>query len=252
MKGILECCVDSVESAIAAKNGGADRLELCQGLVIGGVTSGTALFQEIKNQMDIRIHALMRPRFGDFCYTRHEIDILCGDIRTFRKLGADAAVIGALKPDGTLDVEAMKRMIDAAGDMSITLHRAFDMCRDPFAALEETISLDIQTILTSGQAPDCLHGVDLLNKLHQAADGRIHLLAGAGVSAKTVPALIEKTSLTQFHMSGKTIKNSEMVYRNPEVFMGIPGMSEYEIWQTDPEAVAAVRTMLDRAADEEA
>ena len=110
MKGILECCVDSVESAIAAKNGGADRLELCQGLVIGGVTPGTALFQEIKNQMDIRIHALMRPRFGDFCYTRHEIDILCGDIRTFRKLGADAVVIGALKPDGTLDVEAMKRM----------------------------------------------------------------------------------------------------------------------------------------------
>ena len=85
MKGILECCVDSVESAIAAKNGGADRLELCQGLVIGGVTPGTALFQEIKNQMDIRIHALMRPRFGDFCYTRHEIDILCEDIRTFRK-----------------------------------------------------------------------------------------------------------------------------------------------------------------------
>ena len=146
----------------------------------------------------------------------------------------------------------MKRFREHARDMSVTLHRAFDMCRDPFAALEEAISLDIQTILTSGQAPDCLHGVDLLNKLHQAADGKIHLLAGAGVSAKTVPALLEKTSLTQFHMSGKTIKNSEMVYRNPEVFMGIPGMSEYKIWQTDPEAVAAVRTMLDRAADEEA
>ena len=150
MKGILECCVDSVESAIAAKSGGADRLELCQGLVIGGGTPGTALFQEIKNQMDIRIHALMRPRFGDFCYTRHEIDILCGDIRTFRKLGADAAVIGALKPDGTLDVEAMKRMNDAAGDMSITLHRAFDVCRDPFEALETAKELGVNTILTSG------------------------------------------------------------------------------------------------------
>lgn len=90
----------------------------------------------------------------------------------------------------------MKRFREHARDMSVTLHRAFDMCRDPFAALEEAISLDIQTILTSGQAPDCLHGVDLLNKLHQAADGRIHLLAGAGVSAKTVPALLEKTSLT--------------------------------------------------------
>ncbi len=116
----------------------------------------------------------------------------------------------------------MKRFREHARDMSVTLHRAFDMCRDPFAALEEAISLDIQTILTSGQAPDCLHGVDLLNKLHQAADGRIHLLAGAGVSAKTVPALLEKTPLTQFHMSGKTIKNSEMVYRNPEVLWEFP------------------------------
>ena len=184
--------------------------------------------------------------------TRPTSASICKEIDAFRAAGADGVVIGSLSPNGSLCTEQLKRFREHARDMSVTLHRAFDMCRDPFAALEEAISLDIQTILTSGQAPDCLHGIDLLNKLHQAADGRIHLLAGAGVSAKTVPALLEKTSLTQFHMSGKTIKNSEMVYRNPEVFMGIPGMSEYEIWQTDPEAVAAVRTMLDRAAEEEA
>ena len=226
---LLECCVDSAYSARMAKKGGADRLELCSNLVIGGTTPTLALYEQIRNQTDIRIHVLIRPRFGDFLYSEDETALIC-----------------------SLCTEQLKRFREHARDMSVTLHRAFDMCRDPFAALEEAISLDIQTILTSGQAPDCLHGVDLLNKLHQAADGRIHLLAGAGVSAKTVPALLEKTSLTQFHMSGKTIKNSEMVYRNPEVFMGIPGMSEYEIWQTDPEAVAAVRAMLDRAADEEA
>mgnify|MGYP002745148851 CR=1 FL=1 len=148
---ILEACVDSVESAMAAVEGGADRLELCGNLIIGGTTPGPWLFDEIRKRSDIRIHALIRPRFGDFCYTRHEIDILCEDIRTFRKLGADAAVIGALKPDGTLDVEAMKRMIDAAGDMGITLHRAFDVCRDPFEALETAKELGVNTILTSGQ-----------------------------------------------------------------------------------------------------
>ena len=249
---LLECCVDSAYSARMAKKGGADRLELCSNLVIGGTTPTLALYEQIRNQTDIRIHVLIRPRFGDFLYSEDETALICKEIDAFRAAGADGVVIGSLSPDGSLCTEQMKRFREHARDMSVTLHRAFDMCRDPFAALEETNSLDIQTILTSGQAPDCLHGVDLLNKLHQAADGRIHLLAGAGVSAKTVPALIEKTSLTQFHMSGKTIKNSEMVYRNPEVFMGIPGMSEYEIWQTDPEAVAAVRTMLDRAADEEA
>ena len=129
--------------------------------------------------MDIRIHALMRPRFGDFCYTRHEIDILCQDIRTFRKLGADAAVIGALKPDGTLDVEAMKRMIDAAGDMSITLHRAFDVCRDPFEALETAKELGVNTILTSGQRKSAKEGVEILKQLALKADGKVDIMAGA-------------------------------------------------------------------------
>lgn len=249
---LLECCVDSAYSARMAKKGGADRLELCSNLVIGGTTPTLALYEQIRTQTDIRIHALIRPRFGDFLYSEDEAALICKEIDAFRAAGADGVVIGSLSPDGSLCTEQMKRFREHARDMSVTLHRAFDMCRDPFAALEEAIFLDIQTILTSGQAPDCLHGVNLLNKLHQAADGRIHLLAGAGVSAKTVPALLEKTSLTHFHMSGKTIRNSEMVYRNPEVFMGIPGMSEYEIWQTDPDAVAAVRTMLDRAANEEA
>ena len=169
---ILEACVDSVESAMAAVEGGADRLELCGNLIIGGTTPGPWLFDEIRKRSDIRIHALIRPRFGDFCYTRYEIDILCEDIRTFRKLGADAAVIGALKPDGTLDVEAMKRMIDAAEDMSITLHRAFDVCRDPFEALETAKELGVNTILTSGQRKSAKEGVEILKQLALKADGK--------------------------------------------------------------------------------
>lgn len=245
MKGILECCVDSVESAAAAKRGGADRLELCQGLVIGGVTPGTALFQEIKNQMDIRIHVLMRPRFGDFCYTEDEIRVLCGDIRSFRALGADAAVIGALKPDGTLDTEAMKRMIDAAGDMSITLHRAFDVCRDPFEALETAVELGIRTILTSGQGKSAVEGMEVLKQLREQADGRIDLMAGAGVDADAIRQLAPQTGITTFHMSGKVTVDSAMVYRREGIPMGLPSMSEFEIWRTDETKIKRAREVLD-------
>ena len=217
MKGILECCVDSVESAIAAKNGGADRLELCQGLVIGGVTPGTALFQEIKNQMDIRIHALMRPRFGDFCYTRHEIDILCQDIRTFRKLGADAAVIGA-----------------------------FDVCRDPFEALETAKELGVNTILTSGQRKSAKEGVEILKQLALKADGKVDIMAGAGIDADAIRYLAPKTGITTFHMSGKMTLDSRMVYRKEGINMGLPSMSEFEIWRTDEKKVEEAREVLDQ------
>ncbi|MEI3171208.1 MAG: copper homeostasis protein CutC [Lachnospiraceae bacterium] len=245
MKGILECCVDSVESALAAKKGGADRLELCQGLVIGGVTPSTALFREIKNQMDIRIHALMRPRFGDFCYSRYEVDVLCGDIRTFRELGADAAVIGALNPDGTLDREAMKRMIDAAGDMSITLHRAFDVCRDPFEALETAKELGVNTILTSGQKKSAVEGMEILKQLREQAEGRIDIMAGAGIDAEAIRSLAPCTGITTFHMSGKKSLDSGMKYRKEGINMGLPSMSEFEIWRSDEEKIKEAREVLD-------
>lgn len=134
---ILECCVDSVESAIAAKKGGADRIELCSALVIGGLSPSQALYQKIREQVDIPIRVLLRPRFGDFCYTDFEQEILKEEIRSFVKLGADGIVIGAMKADGTLHLEQMKEFIEEAKGTPVTLHRAFDMCKDPFVALEE-------------------------------------------------------------------------------------------------------------------
>ena len=145
---LLECCVDSAYSARMAKKGGADRLELCSNLVIGGTTPTLALYEQIRPQTDIRIHVLIRPRFGDFLYSEDEAALICKEIDAFRTAGADGVVIGSLSPDGSLCTEQMKRFREHARDMSVTLHRAFDMCRDPFAALEEAISLDIQTILT--------------------------------------------------------------------------------------------------------
>lgn len=164
----------------------------------------------------------------------------------FREAGAEGVVIGCLKPDGSLDCEAMSRLIDHAGQMSITLHRAFDMCKDPFRTLDEAQSLGIHTILTSGCQPSCLKGIDLLRQLDERADGKVSIMAGAGINSNAVQLLLKQTKITAFHMSGKKIRESQMQFRNPAVSMGIPGMSEYEIWETDSQEVASVRKLLPR------
>lgn len=241
----LECCVDSVESAIAAKKGGADRIELCSALVIGGLSPSQALYWKIREQVDLPIRVLLRPRFGDFCYTDFEHEIIKEEIRSFRKLGADGIVIGTMKPDGTLNVEQMKELIEEAKGMSVTLHRAFDMCKNPFMALEEARKLGINTILTSGQKNTCIDGVELLKELVEKAQGETENLVGGGVDASVLPVLAEKTKAKAYHMSGKISMESEMRYRKQDVSMGIASVSEYEIWRTSEKRVREARKILD-------
>ena len=171
---VLEACVDSVESALAAVKGGANRLELCSNLVIGGTTPSQWLYEEIRKESDIRIHALIRPRFGDFCYTDHEFEIIRNEVRMFRKLGAEGVVIGILRPDGTLNMEEMEKLMEDAGDMSVTLHRAFDVCRNPYETFEQAKRLGISTILTSGQKNSCVAGKELLRELVSHGKRRDH------------------------------------------------------------------------------
>lgn len=140
-KFILEVCADSVESVLAAEKGGADRIELCGNVVIGGTTPSESLFREIREHSDIKIHALIRPRFGDFCYTDYEFDIIRSEVRRFRELGVQGVVIGMLRPDGSLDVEHLAQLMEEAKGMSVTLHRAFDVCRDPMEALSRPFPL---------------------------------------------------------------------------------------------------------------
>lgn len=245
---LLECATDSVESALAAAKGGADRLELCANLIIGGTTPTLALYDEVRSHSDIPLFILIRPRFGDFLYTDYEANVICREIKMFQKAGAEGVVIGSLNKDGSLNVEHMKRFIDSAKDMSITLHRAFDMCADPFATLKQARELGVNTILTSGQAPSSLEGIDLYEKLIEKANGEISILAGGGIKASTIEKLLKQTSLTAFHMSGKIVVESSMVFRNPAVSMGLPGISEYNIWLTDENNVREARGVLDEAA----
>ena len=246
-KYILECCVDSVESAINAKSGGASRIELCSNLIIGGTTPDLALVREIRRHTDIRIHALIRPRFGDFYYTEHEMEIMKSQIRALKEVGVEGVVIGVLDTDGNLDVRKMKELLQEASSLSVTLHRAFDMCRDPYEALEQAIELGIDTILTSGQKQSAWEGRELLGELIEKANGRIDIMAGAGVGAAVIEKLIPVTKGTSYHMSGKITLDSPMKYRKEGVSMGLPSLSEYEIWQTSESAVIEAVEVLKHA-----
>lgn len=242
---ILECCVDSVVSAIAAEKGGADRLELCANLIIGGTTPPLSLFHEIKKAVSIPIHVLLRPRFGDFCYDNFEKEMLLYDIRQFEKEGADGIVIGALRPDGTLDLEFLTQMLTCSGNMHRTLHRAFDMCRDGFEALDDAAALGFHTILTSGLSNTALEGIEILKKLSSQAEKLgITIMAGSGIKADTIRTLSSSTSIHAFHMSGKMELNSVMKYRNPNINMGLPGFSEYTVYQTNRKEIQKAKDVL--------
>lgn len=250
MSYILEVCADSVQSAVSAQEGGADRIELCSGLVIGGLSPSPALFRQVRRYTDLKIRTLLRPRFGDFCYDDYEFQTLKDEVEMFRDLGADGVVIGVLNPDGTLNMEQMKELKDAAGSLKVTLHRAFDVCRDPCEALEQCAALGIDTILTSGQKSSAWEGRTLLSELSEQADGRVEILAGAGINPGIIRKLAEYTGIRAFHMSGKKILDSRMEFRREGVPMGIPGFSEFEIWQTDTEQVRQAAGVLKRLGEE--
>ena len=240
---ILEVCVDSVESAVNAETGGADRIELCGDLIVGGITPSLALFERIREKINIPIHVLLRPRFGDFLYSEEEMEVLIRQAKMFAEAGADNLVIGCLTPDGKLDLEAMKRIIDVSGDTPVNLHRAFDMCRDLDEALEDAKALGVVSILTSGGYASALEGIEILNRLKKNAGG-IDIMAGAGMNAKNIKHMIANSSLTAFHMSGKKTLQSKMEYRNSRVNMGLPTLSEYEIIQTDVNEIRAAKLVM--------
>ncbi|MDE5933592.1 MAG: copper homeostasis protein CutC [Lachnospiraceae bacterium] len=243
----LECCVDSVESAMAAEEGGADRLELCAALVTGGISPGLALFEQVRECCRLPVRVLLRPRFGDFLYTNYEFAVLRKEAELFREKGAEGIVIGCLQADGSLHMERMKELIQAADGMKITLHRAFDLCADPIAAYEQAGGLGIDTILTSGQKSSCLAGISLLKrlaKLHRENNGP-QIMAGAGLTPDAIRQFLADTDITSFHLSAKKTIESSMRYRREDVPMGLPMMSEYHIFRTDSQVVAEARKVLD-------
>lgn len=248
MAGLLEICVDSLASARAAVAGDADRLELCSALAIGGLTPYGELLRQIRQESNIAIRCLMRPRAGDFLYTPEEIRQMAAQIRSLRALGADGFVIGCLTPYGDLDDDAMKPLIEAAEGAGLTLHRCIDVSRDLCRTYLDAAELGIDTVLTSGGAGNCTAGRETIGRLLQLRDtcGGPEVLVGAGVNAGVIKAFRKEFPQTRaFHMSGKTDIESGMIFRRDGVPMGIPGFDEWHIQQTSEEAVKAARATLD-------
>ena len=254
MRSVLEVCVDSTASALAAKRGGASRLELCANLVVGGTTPSLALVRQVKAETGLPVRALLRPRFGDFCYDSYELAQMEQLAAELVEAGADGIVTGVLTPEGQLDAEAMRpiyaaarRAAEKAGrPVACTLHRAFDVSADPFAALETVRSMGLCTILTSGQAASAPEGAELLGRLVERAGDSVEILVGAGVTAQNIPALAAQTGAHAFHLSGKQVLQSRMTFRREGVPMGLPGFSEFEVWQTGEENIRAARQALDQ------
>ena len=247
MAKILEVCVDSYASAMAAIAGGADRLELCSALAVGGLTPSPALLQQIQEVSDIPVRCLMRTRGGDFLYTGEEIRQMATEIRMLRSAGADGFVIGCLDADGNLDKAAMFPLLEAAEGTGLTLHRCIDVSRDLAKTYLDAAKLGIDTVLTSGGAGNCLAGMDTIRQLialREETHGP-EVLIGAGVKATVIEAFLKQIpGARAFHMSGKTEIESSMRFRRDGVPMGLPGLDEWHIPVTDQTAVAAAKALL--------
>lgn len=248
MAKVLEICVDSLASARAAIAGGADRLELCSALLAGGLTPYEVLLRQIREESDIAIRCLMRHRAGDFLYPADEVELLRRQILQLKEAGADGFVIGCLTPQGDLDPEAMKPLVEACGGKGITLHRCIDVSRDPVQTYLDAKALGIDTVLTSGAASNCRLGRPMIEKLIALRDeiGGPEVLIGAGVNASVIRTFrAEVSGARAFHMSGKMELESGMVFRREGVPMGLPGLDEWHIQQTSESAVRAARLALD-------
>lgn len=237
---LIEVCANSIASALAGQRGGAARVELCAALVEGGITPSPAAMEIARQKLRVKLHVLIRPRGGDFCYDDIEFAAMRRDIEFCKLAGVDGVVVGMLRPDGNVDVERTRELIAAARPMSVTFHRAFDMTVDAFRALDEVLSLGADRLLTSGQRGSAEQGKALIAELVRRAGSRLIIMPGAGIHAGNIRDLIATTGAREYHLSGQKKIESRMQYRNPHVFLGAPGLPEYEIGVTDEEKIRRV------------
>ena len=226
----FEVCANSVESCLAAQAGGANRVELCAGIPEGGTTPSYGDIVIAREALTkTLLHVIIRPRGGDFLYSPIEQRIMLKDIDNARRLGADGVVFGCLTAKGDVDLSLMRQLIEVSQGMSVTFHRAFDVCRNPQEALEQIIELGCNRILTSGAQATAKQGIPLLKKLQQQADGRIILLAGCGVNENNIARIAAETGINEFHFSARESIQSEMIFKNEAISMGgTVHINEYE------------------------
>lgn len=234
---LVEVCCFSFQSGITAQRAGANRVELCGGLAEGGTTPSAGLIRLVRQQLAIPLTVMIRPRGGDFLYTDTELAVMRADIEAAKTLGADGVVLGVLNANGTVDEPTTRALIALAHPLPVTFHRAFDMTHDPHEALEAVIRTGCARLLTSGQQPTAEAGLPLLRELVEQANGRIEIMAGAGITAANA-ALFTQAGLPAIHLTGKRIFDSRMTFRRMGIGSAAPG--EYDRIEADQKTLRAV------------
>jgi copper homeostasis protein len=244
----IEIVVYNIESAMQAQKGGADRIELCDNPAEGGTTPSFGTMEIVRQALSIDVYAMVRPRGGDFLYSAYEYHAMKRDIELCKRASMDGVVFGILKPDGTLDKDRCRKLIEAARPMKVACHRAFDMTCDPFQALEDCIAVGFNRILTAGQQAQASKGTALIAELVKRANGRIALMPGSGIDENTVEQIVRDTNATEIHFSAAALRDSGMAYRNPSIAgMGSAEGGEFKYRTVDPERVKTIRTLAEQA-----
>lgn len=241
---LIEVCVDSAASAVAAERGGAARVELCSDLLEGGVTPSAGLIAAVRSRISIGLQVMIRPRAGDFFYNTDEVEIMKRDIETCKNLGADGVVLGLLDREGHVDVAQTCELVELARPLNVTFHRAFDMSSDLFRALEDVCATAADRVLTSGGEQKCLQGISTITRLVQAARGRIVVMAGGGIGDNDVAHIIEGTGVREIHVGLSSPVASPMRYRNSRVSMGKAQGREYVRQQVLEETVQKLQRTI--------
>ena len=241
MSYIIEIATSDFETTKAAAAGGADRIELCTNLAEGGTTPSYGIINQCREELDVLLYPIIRPRGGDFLYSKDEFEIILHDAKLCKQLGCDGIVTGLLKINGTIDMQRTAALVEIVYPVGVTFHRAFDRCRDPFEALEQLIQVGCERILTSGQKPTATEGVELIAELNKVADHRIIIMPGSGVRKKNIKMLAEKTGCTEFHSSLRSKTKSRMEYIHPDFQNAEESYMNNAI---DPEEVRALRNAL--------
>ena len=219
----IEVCVESIAGALAAQNAGAHRLELCASLDQGGLTPSIGLVQAVRSTSSLPVMVMVRPRKGDFCYTAQELDVMLRDIDAIQSAGVCGVVLGALEADGTIDRGALRLLVSAAGSLSKTFHRAFDVVRNPYDAFEELIELGFERVLTSGQRRSAAEGIPLLSELVAQAGDRIVVMPGCGVTEHNAERILRETGAHAIHFSGSCYVPAPRVFEREDIFFSSGG-----------------------------
>jgi copper homeostasis protein len=242
MSYILEIATSDFETTKAAVHGGADRIELCANLAEGGVTPSYGTIFQCRENFDVLIYTMIRPRGGDFLYTEDEFEIMLHDVKLCKQSGCDGIVTGLLNMDGSIDEKRLSVIVEIAYPLGVTFHRAFDRCRDPFEAMEKIIAVGCERILTSGQKPTADEGLELIRELDLAAEHRISIMPGSGIRKENIRMIAEKTGCKEFHASVRTKTNSEMEFIHPSFASSEESYFNNAI---DPDEVMALKHELD-------